>query len=263
VAYPKYVFLHAALAGLTALPALLAQPPVPAHPLKGWVLTFSDEFEQKELEFPKWSLHDPWGHERNRESQAWVPAAVQLDAGVVHLIAKREPARYDGQNRQYTSGILTTYGSFAQTYGRFEIRCRIPTGLGLQPKFWLLPIPSGEIPSIDILGAFGNEPAKALFANRWGDEKTERSYSGAWTIPAAQPDLAHAFHTFAIEWDKDVIIWYVDDVERFRSVHGVPHQPMYLAASLAVGGSEAKWPDSTTPFPASFDIDYIRVYQRP
>lgn len=242
--------------------AALAETPAPL-PLKGWVLTFSDEFDQKELEFPKWSLHDPWGHARNRESQAWVPDAVTLDAGLLRLTARREPARYDGQNREYTSGIVTTYGSFAQTYGRFEIRCRIPAGQGLQSKFWLLPVPSGEIPSIDVIGAIGSDRANALFANRWGDEKTERSWSGSWKLPANTPDLSKDFHTFAIEWDKDRIVWFVDGTERFRSVDGVPNQPMYLAASLAVGGIEAKWPDSTTSFPAHFDIDYIRVWRRP
>src|SRR5947209_2748845 len=42
-----------------------------------WIPTFTEEFNQKELEFPKWSLHDPWGgHARNRESQAWVPSGL-------------------------------------------------------------------------------------------------------------------------------------------------------------------------------------------
>ncbi|MES1261535.1 MAG: glycoside hydrolase family 16 protein [Acidobacteriota bacterium] len=226
---------------------------------KGWVLTFSDEFEGKELEFPKWSTHDPWGHAQNRESQAWVPGAVQLQAGILRLTARRESASYDGQAREYTSGIVTTLGSFAQTYGRFEIRCRIPAGQGLEPRFSLLPVPSGDIPGIDILDAIGSDPGTALFANRWGDLKTERSYSGSWKAP----DFSKDFHVFAIEWDQDKIVWLVDGKERFRSRDGIPHQPMYLLASLAVGGNQAKWPDATTPFPSFFDIDYIRVYRLP
>lgn len=224
-----------------------------------WIPTFSDEFDEAELEFPKWSVHDPWGHARNRESQAWVPGAVQLQDGNARIAARRENARFDGETREYTSGIITTYGSFAQMYGRFEIRCRIAAGRGFETKFWLLPIPKGEVPSIDVLEAIGSEPSKAHFANRWGDEKTERSYTGSWNTP----DLSKDFHIFAVEWDKDKIVWFVDGKERFRSVDGVPHQPMYLVASLAVGGTEAKWPDSTTPFPAFFDIDYVRVFQRP
>src|SRR5262249_10908691 len=107
---------HAALLLLLATTAFAEGPP-------GWVLTFSEDFDQKDLEFPKWSPHDPWGHERNRESQAWAPEALHVEAGTLHIVAKREKARFDGQERSYTSGIVTTYGSFAQTYGRFEIRC--------------------------------------------------------------------------------------------------------------------------------------------
>ena len=142
-----------AKAALVFLPlAALAR----AQALPGWTLTFSDEFNASELEFPKWSVHDPWLHARNSESQAWVPSAVQLHDGQLHIAARKEPARYDGQLRGYTSGIVTTYGSFAQTYGRFEIRCRLPAGQGFQPKFWLLPVPSGEIPSIDVISTVGN-----------------------------------------------------------------------------------------------------------
>jgi beta-glucanase (GH16 family) len=227
---------------------------------KGWVLTFSDEFDGKELEFPKWSVHDPFGgHSRNRESQAWVEGAVGLEGGRLRLTARREAARFDGQNREYTSGIVTTLGSFAQTYGRFEIRCRMPAGQGFEPKFVLLPIPSGEIPSIDVFEAIGSEITRVSFANYYGDEKTERSFGDSWK----GPDFSKEFHTFVVEWSQDKIVWLVDGVERLQSVNGVPHQPMYLAVSLAVGGNGAKWPDSSTRFPGVLEVEYLRVYRRP
>ena len=232
---------------------------VPKSVPKAWALTFSDEFEGKDLEFPKWSAHDPWGHAQNRESQAWVAGGVRLQDGMLRLTARRESARYDGQMREYTSGIVTTLGSFAQTYGRFEIRCRIAAGKGLESKVALLPVPSGDLPGIDILDAIGSEPGVAMFANRWGDEKTERSYSGS----SQGADFSKDFHVFAVEWDAEKIVWFVDGKERFRSRDGVPHQPLYLLASLAVGGNQAKWPDASTAFPAFFEIDYIRVYQQP
>ena len=252
--------------GQTAKPALLlivtaasvfAQKPAAAAPQ--WVMTFNDEFDGAELVFPKWAPHDPWGHERNREAQAYVPGAIEVRGGMAHIVASRAHARYDGHEREFTSGMMTTYGSFAQTYGRFEIRCRIPAGRGLEPKFWLLPVGSGELPSIDVLDALGSDPDKAVFANRWGDEKTERSYSGSYGVG----DLSEDFHVVAAEWDMDKIVWFVDGKERFRSTSGVPHQAMYLAVGLVVGGVQARYPDESTVFPASFDVDYIRVYRRP
>ncbi|HVW86599.1 MAG TPA: glycoside hydrolase family 16 protein [Bryobacteraceae bacterium] len=233
----------------------LSLPVFPQSPK--WTLTFAEEFDGKELSFPKWMPHDPWGHERNREGQAYVPDAIEVKDGVARITARRARATYDGREREFTSGMMTTFGSFAQTYGRFEIRCHVPAGRGVEPKFWLLPVPTGEIPSIDVLDVIGSEPSRALFANRWGDEKTERSFSGSYNVG----DLSNGFHTIAIDWDENRIVWFVDGKERFRSTDGVPRQPMYLAASLAVGGIQAKYPDQSVPFPAVFEIDFIRVYQ--
>ena len=222
-----------------------------------WVPTFTEEFAQNELSYPKWVPHDPWGHERNREGQAYIPAAVEVKNGAARITARRELAKYDGIQREFTSGMMTTLGSFAQTYGRFEIRCRAAAGKGLESKFWLLPVPSTEVPAIDIYDVVGGEPSKALFANRWGDEKTERSFSGSYAVG----DLSDGFHVVRLDWDEDKLVWTVDGKERFRSTTGVPHQPMYLAVNLAVGGLQAKYPDASTQFPAVFEIDYIRVSQ--
>jgi beta-glucanase (GH16 family) len=223
----------------------------------GWVQTFDEEFEGRELSFPRWTPHDPRGHERNREGQAYVPEAIEVKDGTARIVARRQVAKYDGRQREFTSGMITTAGSFAQTYGRFEIRCRVASGKGLESKFWLMPVPSGEVPAIDVLDVVGSEPTKALFGNRWGDEQTERSYSGSADVP----DLSDGFHTVSIEWDEKRIVWSVDGKEKFQSISGVPHQPMYLVANLAVGGLTAKYPDSSAKFPAEFEIDYVRVYQ--
>jgi beta-glucanase (GH16 family) len=251
------------IAALLATSLLAAQKPAKtdgkAPSPAGWQLTFSDEFEGTSLEFPKWSPHDPWGKERNFEVQAYTPQSVELKDGNVRLVARPGKADYDKRKRDYTSGMLTTFGSFGQMYGRFEIRCRVPVTQGVEARVWLLPVPNGELPAIDIMDFVGRDPSRVSFGNLWGDTKTERAYQGDWAVK----DLAGAFHTYAIEWDEAKIVWFVDGVERFRSVSGIPTQPMYLAMSLAVGGERAKWPDSTTVFPAAFDVDYVRIYKKP
>ncbi len=229
--------------------------PVPSN----WILTFAEEFNGTELEFPKWTAHDPWGRERPREVAAYVPEAAVVGEGLLRITAKKEHARYAGHEREYTSGFVATWGSFAQTYGKFEIRCRMPVGKGLEPKFWLVPLSGGEVPSVDVFDAIGSEPTRALFATRWGDEQTERSYSGGWP----GPDLSRDFHTFAVEWDEAKIVWFIDGRERFRATEGVPHQPLCLAVNLAVGGLQARYPDNSTRFPAVFEVDYVRVYRKP
>jgi beta-glucanase (GH16 family) len=231
-----------------------------------WVLAFDDEFTGSDLDLAKWAPHDPWGQIRDRQLQAFALDSVSSAGGQLHLIAQRtaeeKPVRYDGQARAYVSGVVTTYGTFAQMYGRFEIRCKIPPGKGLRSVFSLYPVPLGPLPEIDVFEAAGSAPSTISFGNRWGTEQTERSFGDSFP----GPDLSAAFHTLALEWDSEKIAWFVDGKLKFQSVDGVPHQPMFLLLNLVVGGGTGnallRTPDSTTRFPASFDIDYVRVYKR-
>jgi beta-glucanase (GH16 family) len=194
------------------------------------VPTFADEFNGRELDLSRWAPHAPLDRVR-------APAAVTVSGGQLHIV----------------SGSAGTFGTFAQTYGRFEIRCRIPAGRGFRARFRLLPIPLGTLPAIDVFETTGGAPSKVLFANHWGTEQTERSFSESFT----GPDLSAAFHTLAVEWDRDRIVWFIDGKEKFQSVDGIPHQPMFMLLDVTAGS------DTSTASPASFDIDYIRVYQRP
>jgi beta-glucanase (GH16 family) len=248
---------------LSVPPLLLSQRAVQPDDGK-WVPTFADEFNGTELDLSRWAPHDPWGKARDRQLQAYAPEGVVVSGGQLHIVARRAtanqaPVRYDGKDREYVSGIVSTYGTFSQTYGRFEIRCRVPAGRGLRSGFRLLPVPLGPLPEIDVFETAGSPPSKVFFANRWGTEETERSFGDSFT----GPDLSAGFHTIAIEWDRDRITWFIDGKEKFQSVDGIPRQPMYMLIDLAVGGILARTPDASTTFPASLDIDYVRVYRRP
>jgi hypothetical protein len=175
-------------------------------------LTFADDFDGAMLDLSHWIPHSPWPAEKTPD----VPA---LSSGQLHVAGH---------------SVITTFGMFAQTYGRFEIRCRTTTS---GAKFMLLPIPLGTLPSIQIFETTSN---KLSVANRWGTEQTERSFGDSFPAPAPST----AFHTIAVEWEPDHISWLVDDKEKFRSVDGIPHQPMYLLLDLT-----------------ATDVDYIHVYK--
>lgn len=233
---------------------LLLQPDIRSQTRpQDWVLTFADEFDGGALDLAKWSPRDPWKETRNREVHGYSPESVQVNGGMLHILAAR------GRAGDYISGIVTTFGVFQQTYGRFEVRCRIPAGRGLRPGFFLMPVPAGSLPTIEVFQAIGSAPTKAYFTNRWGSEQTERSYGESFAVP----DLSRGFHTIALEWERDSLRWFVDGKEKFQSADGVPRQPMYLMLDLGVGGKMANLPDDATAFPASFDIDSVHVYQRP
>lgn len=229
---------------------------------QNWVPTFNDEFNGTALDLSRWTPHDPFGLTRDRELQAYTGDAVTVSGGQLHIAARRAPAgqpvKYDGKDREYLSGVISTFGMFAQTFGRFEIRFRAPTGQGLRPGFLLLPVPSGTLPQIDIFKTTGSAPTRIFFTNRWGTEHTERAYGNSFTVS----DLANGFHTVAVEWERGRITWFVDGKKTFESADGIPRQPMYLLIDLAVGGRLANVPDTTTALPASFDVDFVRVFKQ-
>jgi beta-glucanase (GH16 family) len=227
-------------------------------PSADWQLVFADEFVGAELDLAKWNVRDPWGKERNQELQAYVPNAFELRDGVLSIVARKRMAHYDGKVRQFTSGMMTTYRKFDQQFGRFEVRCRVPRGNGMWPAVWMLPMPLDWPPEIDILEVLGHEPTKLYTTHHW----REGNYKQADTGITTGADLSADFHVFATEWDAGKIVWTVDGKERFRSVKSIPQVPMFLLLNLAVGGHWGKAPDDTTPFPAAFEIDYVRVYQR-
>jgi beta-glucanase (GH16 family) len=224
----------------------------------GWKLTFQDEFDGKELDLTKWNPNDPWGRERNQELQAYVKDAFEVKNGTLHVKAEKRDADYVGKQRHFTSGMMTTYQKFNQQYGRFEIRCRVPKGKGLWPAFWLLPEPLGWPPEIDVLEVLGHEPQKIYMTHHFRDAQKKRgSHGGSWT----GPDFSAGFHEIAVEWSPERIVWFVDGIERFRSEKTIPQTKMYLLVNLAVGGDWPGAPDDKTEFPASFEVDYVRVYQ--
>jgi beta-glucanase (GH16 family) len=225
----------------------------------GWKLTFDEEFDGPTLDLGRWTPADPWGRERNHEMQAYVTNAFDIEDSILRIRAEKREASYSGQPRSFTSGMMSTHGKFAQAYGRFEIRCRVPKGKGMWPAFWLLPEPLAWPPEIDVLEILGHEPNKAYFTHHFRDERREhKSDGGSWT----GPDFSADFHEYAIEWSPRSIVWYVDGTERFRSEKSIPQGKMYLLVNLAVGGDWPGAPDEKTMFPAAFEVDWIRVYEK-
>lgn len=186
----------------------------------------------------------------------------QIEDGVFSIIARRlSPAHQKVLYGQaYSSGCITTERSFAQQYGYFEMRARLPVGKGLWPSFWLMPVRDAWPPEIDIFEASGSRPGQLHFAARNPGDKQGAGSDWLDVAPAAD-----GWQTIACEWTDTDIRFIVDGVSLW-SVHGHKiHEPMYLLANLALGSHEPNWipdPDESTPLPAHYQIDYIKVFSR-
>jgi len=169
----------------------------------------------------------------------------------------------------YTSARLVTRGTFAQQYGRFEARMKIPPGQGLWPAFWMLGI-SNDWPNcgeIDVMEAIGKTP-NVVYGSAHGPGYIGAQISGNYTLPAG--NLSDSFHVYAVDWQPGNIQYFIDDVlyETITpanvpagSVWVFDRQPFSMLVNLAVGGDWPGLPDANTQFPAQLLVDYVRVYK--
>ncbi len=269
---------HPALLAAVKRLSLLFTLALPLAAEPEWKLVWSDEFDGPELDFTKWSVEENAHGGGNNELQYYLdrPENVRVDDG--HLILEAHQGKFgqSGVEREFTSGRIRTKRRASWTYGRFEIRAKLPTGQGIWPAAWLLPdddryggwAASGEI---DIVELVGHEPDTVHGTIHHGGEWPDNQHTGT-PFKLDEGTFADDFHTFAVEWEKGGIRWYVDD-QLFQTLtewtstsaeFPAPFdQPFHLILNLAVGGNWPGAPDESTDFPQRMTVDYVRVYQRP
>lgn len=239
----------------TAIPTATPIPTPIVASLAGSHIIFNDEFDGDGLKRNKWTDEYLWGRTNPPELQYYAPNALVVNHGILSIKAENTPT----QGMAYSSGVITSFKSFQFTYGYVEARIRIPSGQGLWPALWLLDV-EGSADEIDIVEFLGHQPDVAYMTLHYPDqggnnqETKDGHYHG--------PDFSAEYHIVSVDWNPSAIIWYIDGVERYRHTHDIPDAPMYLLANLAVGGDWPGSPDDTTHFPASYNIDYIRVFQK-
>lgn len=235
---------------------ILAQPPG-----DGWAIKFTDNFEGKNLDPDKWNSCYWWADSNgctnggSGDLQWYRPENAIVQNGILRLRAeKRQSNGFD-----YTSGMISSHDNYSFRYGYVEMRAKLPKGKGLWATFWLLSQNRNWPPELDIAEYLGHQTNQVNITIHYDDNGHESS-PGWWT----GPDFSADYHTFGVLWEPDKIIWYVDGLERRRytEIKNIPTEPMYLVASLALGSAWTDTPpDSSTPFPAYLDIDYIKVWQ--
>lgn len=242
--------------------------------LQDYQLVFSDEFEGGSLDLSTWNTSYLWGDDLviNQEEQHYVDVKNEPDFGFDPfevgdgtLTIKSVPtppalsAKANGQ--PYLSGVITSYDAFKFTYGYAEARAKTPYGQGLWSAFWLLNAYYGDDdPEIDIMEHIGDDQDVMYHTYHYYDGDELRSTE---SHPVPGVDYTGDFHTYAVDWRPGLIVFYVDGKETHRVTDPrVSNQEMYVIANTALGGWWPGSPDGTTAFPARFELDYIRVYQK-
>jgi beta-glucanase (GH16 family) len=238
----------------------------PARP--GWSLVWQDEFSGDTVNHRNWNTQDA-ASPRNGELQYYTPDLIAVRRGHLRLTSDRI-AYHD---RPFTSAAVDTYDKFAFTYGRIDIRARLPRmGAGIWPALWLLgtdchpvygacPWPTSGASEIDIMEAV-NVPTTIYGDLHYGSTIGASMSPGRLEWPTK--NLSKRFHVFTVEWEAGgAVRWYLDDTPiGERLAPGYFDRPMYLMMNTAVGGNLPGNPTAKTQFPQQFEIDYVRVYQR-
>ena len=237
-----------------------------------WNLVWSDEFE-------KAGQPDPakWGYEkgmvRNGEKQFYTDNRrenARVEDGKLIIEARKEAM----DRGDFTSASLTTQGHAEWTYGRIEVRAKLPEARGTWPAIWMLPGDHGKVAwpkcgEIDIMEHVGYAPNVihgTLHSEAFNHTKgTQRS--GNLTVPTASSE----FHTYGMEWSADRIQMSIDG-KSYVTFDRKPgdnaaewpfDKPFYLILNLAIGGGWGgqKGIDDAA-FPQRMEVDFVKVYRK-
>ena len=231
-----------------------------------YTLTWQDEFNGT-------SLSSDWTHEIGNGSWGWGNNELQyyrqqnttLENGYLTIRAKQE--NYGGFN--YTSSRIITKGNVFNTYGRIDIRAKLPYGQGLWPALWMLgeniysvSWPTcGEIDIMEMIGGNGYNDRTIHGTVHWEDNG-HASYGGPNSLSSGR--FADEFHVFSIIWTPSSIVWLRDDIQ-YKSIDitnlSAFHNDFFFIFNVAVGGNWPGSPDGTTVFPQTMIVDYVRVFQ--
>ena len=215
---------------------------------------------------------------RNKESQYYTEARkenARIEDGKLIIEGRKEEYKGpDGKDAHYTAASITTEGTFELTYGRVEVRAKLPRGRGMWPAIWMLGTSirgqgwpkCGEI---DIMEAVGHEPEKVFATVHWfGSDKGKHASLGG-NLPGQKP--SDDFHIYAVEWFADRMDFYYDETKYFtypvekagKDDTNPFHKPHYLLMNLAIGGGWGgqKGIDDAL-FPQKYAIDYVRIYKK-
>lgn len=228
------------------------------------VLFWSEEFNTDGAPNPAvWGYdlgnNNGWG---NNELEYYTdrPQNVVVQGGVLKITATKED--YNGY--AYTSARLLSNAKFAFTYGRVEIRAKLPEGAGTWPALWMLgsdvatnPWPAcGEM---DIMEQRGSELGKIYGTIHYPGHSGANGV-GAQTVVA---NTTTDFHIYTLDWSATTISMYVDNnlYFTFNNTSAVPfNHDFFFILNVAMGGGFGGTVDPNFTS-STMEVDYIRVYK--
>lgn len=256
------------------------EPGKPEEP-KEYVLVWQDEFNEEPaadgtLPLPgdEWWFetgNNGWG---NNEPQNYIDRVLGTDTvakiqnGCLVISAIKLKNLHEGSD--IISARMNTRKAWK--YGKFEMRAKLASGRGTWSAFWMMPQNYQSWPldgEIDIMEYVGYDPnvVHASIHTESYNHKIGTQKTNTKKIQNAETE----FHIYTLEWTEDEIIAYIDGQKYFAFSNDGKgdkntwpfDQPFYLKLNLAIGGDwGGQQGIDANIFPARYEIDYVRVYQK-
>ena len=237
----------------------------------GYHLAWSDEFNGNSVNTSYWNFesgnNNGWG---NHELENYTSRTQNAFVSAGHLVIEARQESYSGSN--YTSARMTTQGKQQFTYGRIDIRAKLPVAHGMWPALWMLGSNISTVPwpgcgEIDNMELVGKSPSQVLGSLHWQQQGgAEGAYNGPYNLSGQ--DFSQQFHVFSLVWANNSVQFLVDDqvfvsggLANVSSGTYPFNSPFFFIFNLAVGGDFPGPTDNTTIFPQRMFVDYVRVFQ--
>lgn len=221
------------------------------------VMIWNDEFEGTSIDNSKWDYCPNWfrqGGSYWADENAWVDGNGLLKLNVTE------------SNDSVYCGAIRTHNKYNQQYGYFEVSCKVPQIQGGWAAFWMMPYGNKvgdqgddgtELDIFESINGWNGKIQHALHWDGYGAEHQSDKYSMTnWGLYDGD------FHKFGMMWTPQEYIFYIDDVETWRtSAGGVADVEQYMKLTMEV--SNQTWPgdwDNQTTKPITWAIDYVRTY---
>ena len=219
-----------------------------------WELVWADEFNYAGLPDPqKWNFDvggAGWGNRELQYYTEWRKENARVENGMLIIEARQE----DWGVHEYTSARLISKGYGAWTYGRIEVKAKLPSGRGTWPAIWMLPSlktygdggwpDNGEIDVMEHVG-FDPDIVHSSIHTRAYHHSINTHKTGKMHLRTARTE----FNVYAVEWTPEEIRAYVNEQhyftfrnERLTNLAADYKQwpfdrPFYLVLNIAVGGT--------------------------
>ncbi len=236
-------------------------------------LVWSDEFDGTTISTENWTFETGdhgWG---NNELQNYTESGnAEVSDGILRITAKKETSG----PANYSSARMNSKRAF--TFGKIEFRAKMPDlkGKGIWPALWMLGanISNGGWPAcgeIDIMEYVSYLPNTTHFSIH----STANNHVNGTQVtsgPLSLETIEEEFHVYGFLWTDKYLKFYIDDVDNIKLTFNRPtnanmdnwpfDQPFYFLMNIAVGGNWGGLEGvDDTIFPATMEVDYVRVYQ--